>query len=358
MAARKSTWKIFYVFFAIWLIVVEHVVFSMAFWNFYNKSYSNYPQYDSYCTETTFNVEVNEEISRALNIDACDLIQANADIKCAPCKEDSNNVFYNNSFKSILISLNILLLVPDSLLIMFFVGLFICINKDSNSSRVKRTVFLIVGLVCLTCAVPLMICIKRYIFRQPAIQPVRAHAPVIYVYGDEEDVIVKLDLDGYLTVSYPAYDQAEGWNVVASNDGTLTAKDGSQYRFLFWQADLFFEYDLSKGYCVRGEDTEAFLYMAAGELGLNEVEAADFVRYWLPEMECNAYNVITFQTDNFDEAARLSIKPNPDVILRVNMLWYASDEYVDIEAQDLSAIALPVTERHGLTVIEWGGEKI
>ena len=166
------------------------------------------------------------------------------------------------------------------------------------------------------------------------------------------------DLNGEFTFTYPRYIENEGWNVTASSDGTLTDNLGNRYDFLFWEATMVFDQDTSRGFCVRGCDTEAFLKDAAEQLGLNAKEAKDFVSYWTPYMRDNAYNVISFQTTGFDEAARLDICPQPDVVLRVNMLWYPSDEYVNIKPQSLSEIGLPQSARHGLTAVEWGGEML
>ncbi|MBO4635582.1 MAG: hypothetical protein J5685_00375 [Clostridiales bacterium] len=190
-----------------------------------------------------------------------------------------------------------------------------------------------------------------------ATPPVRAHAPIIYIYGDEEESInVKLDIKGDLTCTYPEYDTEDGWNVTASPDGTLTDMNGDKYRYLFWEADLDMDCDMSRGYCVRGCDTEEFLDQALAELGLNETEAADFISFWLPFMSESPYNVISFQTTTYTDAAGLNVTPAPDVTVRVNMLWYMSYEYVDIEPQDLSGMNPGLTDREGLVLVEWGGE--
>ena len=55
--------------------------------------------------------------------------------------------------------------------------------------------------------------------------------PVAYLYPQTEtEVTVKLDYDGELTCTYPAYE--DGWTVSARPDGTLTDKDGQTYRYL------------------------------------------------------------------------------------------------------------------------------
>ncbi len=112
-------------------------------------------------------------------------------------------------------------------------------------------------------------------------------------------------------------------------------------------------YDLSHGFCVRGEDTAAFLEDALARLGLTRREANEFIVFWLPRMEQNPYNIITFQTDRYTETARLDIDPAPDTLIRVFMAWQASDTAVGLPAQSLSAPA-----RRGFTVVEWGGTEL
>ena len=61
------------------------------------------------------------------------------------------------------------------------------------------------------------------------------------------------------------------------------------------------------------------------------------------------------ETEAYEKAVSMDITPEPDTIIRVNMLWYPSSTYVDMEPQDLTA--LNPSEREGFTVVEWGGEK-
>lgn len=179
-----------------------------------------------------------------------------------------------------------------------------------------------------------------------------AYKPVIYLYPEEEtEVDVSLDLNGELLKSEPAYNG--GWTVTASPDGTLTTADGKQYDSLFWEAKLNADYDMSKGFCVKGSDTGAFLSDALNRQGLNEKETSDFIEFWLPIMEKNPYNVISFQTDAYTDAAGLNVSPQPDSVIRVFMAWYASDSAIEIPAQTLSAPA-----RQGFTVVEWGGSMV
>ena len=176
--------------------------------------------------------------------------------------------------------------------------------------------------------------------------------PVIYLYPETETLVrVLLEYDGELTCTYPAYNN--GWEVTASPDGTLTDAAGKTYSYLYWEGAGPAEYDFSKGFCVRGEDTAAFLEAALEKLGLNRREANEFIVYWLPRMEDNPWNLIAFQNEAYTDSARLEISPAPNSLIRVFMAWKPLTAPVDIEPQPLDAPA-----RTGFTVVEWGGAEL
>lgn len=175
--------------------------------------------------------------------------------------------------------------------------------------------------------------------------------PVIYLYPEEETAVtVRLDYQGTLTCTYPALSEEGTWTVTAAPDGTLTDAEGREYYCLFWEGLSSWDYDFSEGFCVSGEDTAAFLEEALASLGLTDQEANEFLIYWLPKMEGNAYNLLSFQTDAYTDHARLTVTPRPDTVLRVFLAWKALEEPVDIAPQALTA---PV--RQGFTLVEWGG---
>ena len=89
---------------------------------------------------------------------------------------------------------------------------------------------------------------------------------------------------------------ADAKPVISSPDGTLTDAVGQTYNYLYWEGVSRTEYDFSQGFCVPGRDTAAFLEDTLATLGLNRREANEFIVYWLPHMEGNAYNLIAFQT--------------------------------------------------------------
>ena len=180
-----------------------------------------------------------------------------------------------------------------------------------------------------------------------------AEKPVIYLYPETEtDVHVELDFNGELTCTYPAYEN--GWNVTATPDGTLTDETGREYYALYWEGVTDTAFDLSAGFCVAGNDTAAFLEEKLAALGLTDREANEFIMYWLPKMQENAYNLVSFQFETYTETAELTVTPTPDTVIRVYMVYKPLDKDIEIPEQ-----ILPETPaRNGFTVVEWGGTKL
>lgn len=175
--------------------------------------------------------------------------------------------------------------------------------------------------------------------------------PVIYLYPENDTVCsVELDFDGELTCTYPDY--SKGWNnILAKPDGTLIFPDGREYYCLYWEGrSSSMTPDIFHGFCIKGSESAAFLEKTLADIGLTPREANEFIIYWLPVLEANEYNVITFQTDAYTEVSKLNVTPTPDSMLRVYMYAYATDKYIDIEPQIFEPF-----ERKGFTVVEWGG---
>lgn len=175
--------------------------------------------------------------------------------------------------------------------------------------------------------------------------------PIIYFYPETAmECSAKITLKGKLTCTYPEHGE-NGWeNFVARPDGTLVFPDGKEYYALYWEGEQRADWDFSTGYCVRGEDTAAFLEWALAAQGLTAREANEFIVYWLPLMQENPYNVISFQTTTYTDGAKLDITPAPDSLLRIFMAYYATDTEVEIEPQTFDGFI-----REGFTVVEWGG---
>ena len=179
--------------------------------------------------------------------------------------------------------------------------------------------------------------------------------PVIYLYPEADtECSVKLNLiNGGLTCTYPEHGE-NGWqNFIARPDGTLVFPNGREYYCLYWEGNAPFEPDFSKGFCVKGSDTAQFLTDILPIIGLSAREANEFIIYWLPVLQENSYNLISFQKEAYTSAAQLEITPTPDSLLRVYMSAMPVDAYMVIEPQTFDGF-----ERKGFTVVEWGGSII
>ena len=178
--------------------------------------------------------------------------------------------------------------------------------------------------------------------------------PIIYLYPEKDTVCtVRLDVSGGITCSYPEYKE-NGWaNFIAKPDGTLIFPDGSEYYALYWEGIGTSVWDMSTGFCVKGSDTASFLSGILPKLGLNSREANEFIIYWLPRMQNNAYNLISFQTSAYTDNAKLIVTPTPDTVIRVFMAYMSLENPVEIEPQ-----IIETPERNGFAIVEWGGSEI
>ena len=191
--------------------------------------------------------------------------------------------------------------------------------------------------------------------------------PVIYLYPDEAQIEAHVELElanADMTTTWPFAVQngdVFSWDVTACDDGRIFDADGNEYSYLFWEAKDYGAHSFDKGFCVAGEDTAEFLRDTLTEIGLTPKEYNEFIVYWLPKMQDNAYNITTFEGldpgDAYNTNNRLSVTDadgnEADSMLRIMMVWKAADEAVEIEAQEFETF-----ERKGFTVVEWGGTEV
>jgi hypothetical protein len=179
--------------------------------------------------------------------------------------------------------------------------------------------------------------------------------PVIYIYPEKDTMVhVQLNYQGELLHTYPSYPDS-GWMVKAQSNGTLWDQKGQEYYALFWEGTPDKELLPSDGFVVSGKETATFLEEQLAFLGLNRREANEFIMYWLPRMEGNAYNFIHFASDKYNEMAQLKINPEPETLIRVMMLTKSLKQKIEVPVQDLAPLR---RERKGFTVVEWGGSII
>ena len=176
--------------------------------------------------------------------------------------------------------------------------------------------------------------------------------PVIYLYPTETtDVSVKLDINGENPFMYPAYN--DGWKVTASPNGDLKIGDDT-YNYLFWEANQEKEMKAPKtGFVVKGKEIVSFLEKQLSTAGLTSKEQADFITYWAPRMMKHEHVLLHFEFNNTcDKYATIDIRPKPDNIYRIYMIWEPIHAGYTIEEQTI----VPMT-REGFTVVEWGGQQ-
>lgn len=179
--------------------------------------------------------------------------------------------------------------------------------------------------------------------------------PVIYLYPEQETKVnVQLTFNGTLTSTYPPL-PPEGWSVTAQPDGTLTDEEGRSYRYLFWEGVANVDWKQDSGFLVKAEDAREFLEESLTQLGLNELEQNDFITYWLPKLEKNGENFVTFAAEQYTDNAVLTVTPQPDSVLRVQMLISKVDDSNRAALQKLPEQELPRFEREGFVLVEWGG---
>ena len=184
--------------------------------------------------------------------------------------------------------------------------------------------------------------------------PISEAKPIIYFYPEQTtELNVKLGYPENLTCSYPKYEN--GWNIIANPDGSLIdINTGRSLYSLYWEGNAKQKISMDEGFVIKGEDTISFLEEKLAILGLNEIEAEEFIVYWLPKLQNNKYNYIRFATiDEINKMMPLEISEKPDSLIRVLMEYKPLDKYIDVKEQELSTPA-----RTGFVVVEWGGAEI
>lgn len=186
--------------------------------------------------------------------------------------------------------------------------------------------------------------------------------PVIYIYGayNAQKIKVSLDTDSEIFCEYPKRDKNGVWEVSAFPNGNLILNNDNKliYNYLYWEAKCDdIEFDFSKGYCVKGSESAEFLENILDDIGLSREEANEFIVYWLPKLESNTYNLISFQTDVYTDEFKLNIEPKTSNVLRLFMAFKGLDSPVEIEGQDVDELSKGF-ERHGLHIVEWGGSEV
>ncbi len=179
--------------------------------------------------------------------------------------------------------------------------------------------------------------------------------PVVYLHSDEEiSVSIHLDFVESLTFSYPDYQDA--WNVDVC--GNQIKHNNRTYPYLFYEGkseEIAKYVNLDSGFIVNSSNLPEFLDSCLLQMGFNVFERNDFISYWIPRMQANSRNYISFITHGYNELFPISVSPQPHAMLRVFMLW----SKVPVNS---SLAPIPQTFRRfkggAYTLKEWGGSEI
>ncbi|KAG2079242.1 hypothetical protein BDR04DRAFT_1063848 [Suillus decipiens] len=182
---------------------------------------------------------------------------------------------------------------------------------------------------------------------------IRVKKPVIYVYSPSDiDVSVKLSLipEWTLSVIYPIvttedHGQRLEWNVRTHQDGSLTEHNsGLEVSYLFWEAEtnlqafprssaskpqpvdsfnpIFSGLDDTDSIVIPVDKAAVYLDESLKVLGLHTEARTSFISFWLPYILKHEYIALRFVPQSaYERAASLSISPQPDVVIRVFMLF-------------------------------------
>ena len=177
--------------------------------------------------------------------------------------------------------------------------------------------------------------------------------PAIYLYPTHTQTVhVAVDFPAGFSTSIPKYNTLTGWNVIAQPNGTLTnISDNKIYPYLYWEGNPQpFNFDMTKGFIVSGNQSGAFLNKELPIIGLNKNETREFMAYWLPKLQLNTYSLIHFASSDYTNVAKLNITPTPQSVLRVFMVEQPLTHTVPVTPQ-----TFPTFHRSGFTAVEWGG---
>lgn len=220
-----------------------------------------------------------------------------------------------------------------------------------NIDKVKKQIKILTILVVTLCLIA-VICIRNY---YNSIVNGTILKPIIYIYPEEKmQITIKLGKPEKLTCTYPKYNNS--WEVIANPDGTLEdLATGREYYSLYWEGlEYIAGQNIQEGFIVKKENIVQFLEEKLEILGLNDIEAQEFIIYWLPKLEQHNYVYIRFKTmEEINEEMPLIFSKNPDTLIRVMMEWKGMDKYKEIKEQKLEKV-----ERKGFTIVEWGGVEI
>ncbi|MEA2078019.1 MAG: hypothetical protein U9O95_08390 [Candidatus Marinimicrobia bacterium] len=172
--------------------------------------------------------------------------------------------------------------------------------------------------------------------------------PNIYLYPEKKtkmSVSLAFPHGGKVVESDPFY-PLQWKNIKVKPNGRIDRK----YDFLFYEAEIPDLWQYSEGWVIPQKDLPVFFDENLQDYGFNENEINDFLEFWIPEFKDSPFYVIYPQyTEMVNQVIKLKISPYPDTKLRLHYVIKESERSFDLPEPEI-----PVFERHGFTVTEWG----
>ncbi len=180
--------------------------------------------------------------------------------------------------------------------------------------------------------------------------------PAIYLYPEETtDISVKVIPNGRLVFTLPQYN--DEWNIKVTPDGDITnLTDGKLYRYLWWDSVSYGFEKPGEGFVVPKNNVSSFLTEKLREMNLNTNERSDFMEYWVPKLadiDTDLVYISFLFNEEVDQIAKLEVSPSPKNVFRVFMIYRAIERDTIV-----TPLHIERADRHGYTLVEWGGAEI
>lgn len=179
--------------------------------------------------------------------------------------------------------------------------------------------------------------------------------PVIYLYPSQPlKVSVLLNLPGTVTESIPSYPQ-DGWQNVMAYPNRQLVYQGKKYQELYYESAINRVITPpTRGIVASKSEYKDTLLTFGSKLGLNNNERKEFVSYWLNRLTTinSPYMFFSyFSPMDKQKIDGVQVMPEPDT--RIEFIMYFKPLMSKKEV--LPPVFLPIPQRKGFTMVEWGG---
>ncbi len=178
--------------------------------------------------------------------------------------------------------------------------------------------------------------------------------PVIYLYPTKPTSMnVSVKTSGKIVVSDPQYPNG-GWkNVLANPNGNLVYQN-KNYKELFYESRVKLGFKPLNGIIISTSDLKNQLSELVYQLGLTNPEKQEFLDWWVPRLNAlNSPYILFSILDHESKEAYDHVDATPQPDTRIEFIAYFKPLDLPIAIDPLVLPARP--ERHGFTMVEWGG---